>query len=814
MASRPLVLPNPFSGDQNWTEWIGHFEDVAAVNEWRDDDAKLQWLKVRLTGKAQTAFQRFPEDTRKSYVEAKKAMKARFEPQSRQERYKVEFQLRRRTKDESWLDFADNLKLLVDRAYPDLEDKAREQLALNHYLSQLSDQQVAFSVKQKRPATLDDAASATMEMESYLLTGKAMTAMGVVSLQEPEDSKPATVATVQGQGSDNSVVLRDIMVRLEEIEKKISTTQQKKNPQGSPTPNKCPLICWNCREPGHPARLCRRGTPSYAERQKKPSVNALRSASAARYSLSCKINDYPVSLVVDTGAAVSLVSDRILGHCSSGGVCTLDTWDAEQVVGVDGSPLTVVGRTHQGLVVDSQYFLTPLLVVESLTVDGILGIDFLREHHCVIDIPRAILQFTQLGVKVQLHDREQTTTPTVSLVETHCVPSCSEMEIQAAVSPLLTEGDWLTESNMSVDSPVAVARAIVHPKGGQIPVRILNTSKEAVTLYKGTKLGILEKPLEVATASVTRANAAKNVIEEMVSTCSEELTVAERDKLHRLLTRYRDIFMTPGSEPGRTDKLTHSIDTGQSRPVRQAVRRVSPSQRQEIKELLDDMLDKNVIQPSASPWASPIVLVKKKDGSTRFCVDYRKVNQVTSKDAFPLPRVDDTLDYLSGSLWFSTLDLASGYWQVEVDPKDRPKTAFCTPEGLFEFNVMPFGLCNAPATFQRLMNLILGGLQLSSCLVYLDDIIVMGRSFDEHLRNLATVFDRIQEAGLKLKPAKCQFLQDQVQYLGHIVTREGIAADPSKTAVIKEWPVPTCTKECFLGSSVFWVQPFKCRVLS
>ena len=119
-----------------------------------------------------------------------------------------------------------------------------------------------------------------------------------------------------------------------------------------------------------------------------------------------------------------------------------------------------------------------------------------------------------------------------------------------------------------------------------------------------------------------------------MSTCSEELTVAERDKLHRLLTCYKDIFMTPGSEPGRTDKLTHSIDTGQSRPVRQAVRRVSPSQRQEIKELLDDMLDKNVIQPSASPWASPIVLVKKKDGSTRFCVDYRKVNQVTSKDAF------------------------------------------------------------------------------------------------------------------------------------------------------------------------------------
>ena len=121
--------------------------------------------------------------------------------------------------------------------------------------------------------------------------------------------------------------------------------------------------------------------------------------------------------------------------------------------------------------------------------------------------------------------------------------------------------------------------------------------------------------------------------------------------------------------------------------------------------------------------------MRKKDGTTRFCVDYRKVNDVTIKDAYPLPRVDDTLDTLAGSVWFSTLDLKSGYWQVKVAPEDREKTAFCTQEGLFEFNVMPFGLCNAPATFQHLMDSVLAGLQWSSCLVYLDDIIIMGRSF-------------------------------------------------------------------------------------
>ena len=145
-----------------------------------------------------------------------------------------------------------------------------------------------------------------------------------------------------------------------------------------------------------------------------------------------------------------------------------------------------------------------------------------------------------------------------------------------------------------------------------------------------------------------------------------------------------------------------------------------------MKRLIQEMLDQGAIQHSESPWSSPVVLAKKKDGSTRFCIDYRKVNEVTRKDAYPLPRVDDTLDTLVGSKYFSTLDLASGYWQVEVAENDQPKTAFTTPEGLFQFRVMPFGLCNAPATFQRLMDRVLSGLKWSTCLVYFDDIMVVG----------------------------------------------------------------------------------------
>ena len=186
--------------------------------------------------------------------------------------------------------------------------------------------------------------------------------------------------------------------------------------------------------------------------------------------------------------------------------------------------------------------------------------------------------------------------------------------------------------------------------------------------------------------------------------------------------------------------------------------------------------------------------------------DYRKVNSVTRKDAYPLPRIDDTLDTLAGSQLFSTLDLISGYWQVEVDSKDREKTAFCTPLGLFEFRVMPFGLCNAPATFQRLMDLVLAGLQWTSCLVYLDDVIIVGKTFEEHLLHLREVLIRLREAGLKLQPSKCSFCQKKVEFLGHIVSDKGVATDPAKTAQVAKWPTPSSQKEVqqFLGLASYY----------
>jgi hypothetical protein len=196
--------------------------------------------------------------------------------------------------------------------------------------------------------------------------------------------------------------------------------------------------------------------------------------------------------------------------------------------------------------------------------------------------------------------------------------------------------------------------------------------------------------------------------------------------------------------------------------------------------MLEDMKKKGVSEESGSPWSSPVVLNQKKDGSLRFCVDYRRLNDIRKKDCFPLSRIDDMLDMLAGAKWFSTLDLKSRYWQVALHLEDKEKTAFSTGQGLWQFRVMPIRLCKALATFERLMQLVLRSLTYDACLVYLDDVTVIGHTFQEQLDNQLKVFQRLREAHLKLNPDKCQLFLKEVQYLGHIVLPSGVTTDPEK----------------------------------
>lgn len=277
----------------------------------------------------------------------------------------------------------------------------------------------------------------------------------------------------------------------------------------------------------------------------------------------------------------------------------------------------------------------------------------------------------------------------------------------------------------------------------------------------------------------------------------------EQHLFQQLLADNIDVCASNQMDIGRTDLLKHEINTENSAPVAQQAYRTNPVKKKFIEKEVADMEARQLIRKSMSPWAAPVVIVEKKDGTKRFCVDYRKLNKVTKSDRFPLPRIDELLESFRAANWFTTLDLASGYWQVEVAKADREKTAFITHQGLYEFNVMPFGLKNAPGTFQRLMNYVLQEHIGKYVAVYLDDIIIYSKTFEQHVDHIKTIFDALRKAILKIKLKKCYFCFPNINFLGHIVGRHGISVDSSKVEKIKNFPKPTNVKDVRAALGLF-----------
>ena len=257
--------------------------------------------------------------------------------------------------------------------------------------------------------------------------------------------------------------------------------------------------------------------------------------------------------------------------------------------------------------------------------------------------------------------------------------------------------------------------------------------------------------------------------------------------------------------PGRTKLAEHHIPTNSTPPLRLPPYRLPHAHREFLKKELDETLKSGIIEPATGEWSSPIVLVKKKDGSLRLCVDFRKLNKMSQTDAYPMPRVDDQIDRVGKAKFISTLDLTRGYWQVPVADEDRPKTAFATPFGLFQFNVMPFGLQGAPATFQRLMDGVIQGLGDFSA-AYLDDLIVFSETFEEHFHQLRKVLQRLREVGLTAKAKKCLFGADHCVYLGHLVGGGVVRPELTKLSAVEQFPAPTTKKQVriFLGLTGYY----------
>ncbi len=580
--------------------------------------------------------------------------------------------------------------------------------------------------------------------------------------------------------------------------------------------------------------------------------------------LAVEIHGTSTKITVDSGAAVTILSTRLFNRISSKFRPPLNQCTNSRLQAADGKCMAVDGTAEFKLKIGKQTFSWEVYVAP-IQDEGLLGFDFLHYYDCAFEARRGIRingQWTKC--EIQMGPPKATR---VSLLERTLIPAVSECVVEGkadfegfrtclgVVEPSYSYSvnKIFDDDDDDLDISLIIGNSLIDTSRQDIgvPVRILNPTNEDIILPKGITLGYVaevesignviaaeehcesrqDESEEIKVCNVHMKSRDKTEVNEvdksksfsMASydvdtsawcddlqelykrTCSD-LDVEQQVNLARLLEKYTDCFSKSPTDLGRTSVIQHEIDTGDALPVKTAPRRPPMAFEGEEEKVIQQQLDAGVLKPSTSPWASALVYVRKKCGGVRACADYRRVNDLTKKCAYPLPKISECLDCLGDAKIFSTLDMQSGYWQIEVKESDRPKTAIVTRGGLYEYVTMPFGLCGAPATFTRCMEMIFQKLQWKTLLIYIDDLIIFSPSISSHLGHLEEVFCRIKEAGLKLKPSKCNLLKKEVAFLGHIVTQDGVKTDPAKVECIRNWPVPKNLTEVrsFLGLTSYY----------
>ncbi|UYV69788.1 hypothetical protein LAZ67_7000732, partial [Cordylochernes scorpioides] len=451
-------------------------------------------------------------------------------------------------------------------------------------------------------------------------------------------------------------------------------------------------ICFKCNKPGHVARYCRvkfirileeDPTATQEKVEEKCQMNEISDKSGPR--LYADIGTFEA--LVDTGADLSVVDLRTAldtGH----GISKLEKICA----GPDGKKLDMVGSIFLNIKIDDETLSHNFVILKTHLRTLILGRDFLKKMNAKIDCQREIIKYDLTENRDVIKYQQKK----IKSAKDAIIPELSIKLINALVEA--QDGEYIIEENhkMFQTNGLRLARSLINVVNKETYIWITNPYPRPLKILKNQTLCFGSQPAEVNLMEESE----QKEHEEPQFQINENLAYKEKEQLKQVLEKYEDLF---SSGLGRSNLAKHRIDTEGAKPIKHKPYRVSAKEREIIKEPIDEMLRDGIIRSSSSPWSFPVILVKKRDGKYRFCVDYRKLNDVTVKDVYPIPRVDEVLDTLQGSKYFSAIDLKSGYWQVEVEEKDKEKTAFTTAHGLYEFNVMPFGLCNAPASFERNM---------------------------------------------------------------------------------------------------------------
>lgn len=488
---------------------------------------------------------------------------------------------------------------------------------------------------------------------------------------------------------------------------------------------------------------------------------------------------------------------------------------------VNGHCITPREQVSLLIKIGSQTYFIVAIIVPNFSYNLLLGLNFMLEAEVDISLKHRTITVNDFVMKLPDSFGRETRKKLWTINDTVIKPNCEKIVKLAGpvnsdvllIEPLIAAYERYG---------VQIARTLTPAEDGTVYARVANLNGHRIIIPRKAKIAEAFDVVSISSLYNTVASLLANeefdsdeylphhpcnssiktdeeVIDEL--DINKSLTPSDIALIRRLVRKYIDVMSRGDLDVGCTNLVKHHIDTTDSEPIRLPPYRKAFTEREVLNKLCQKLKKQDIIEDSNSPWASPVVLVRKRDGSWRFCVDWRKLNKITKKDSSPLPRIDDTLDRLSDARFFTKIDLTSGYYQVELDEESKEKTAFVTPDGHYQFNRLGMGLCNAPATFQRLMYKVLGNLMWSHCMAYLDDIVIFSKTFEDHMKHLEQVLQKLREAGLKLKPRKCSIAQERLQYLGHIVDSSGVRPDPANVEALTTYPPPKHVKgvQQFLG---------------